>query len=39
MSRRETAVDESRIEMADRVEMHQAGEGVEHDYPTSATNW
>ena len=41
MSRRETAVDESRKEIADRVAGHQADKEVEHDYTTinSATNW
>ena len=35
----ETAVDESRKEMADWVESHQADQEVEHDHTTSATNW
>ena len=38
-SRRETAVDESRKEMADRVVRHQANEEVEHAYATRAANW
>ena len=38
--RRETAVDESRKEMADRVARHQADSEVGHDYSTNgATNW
>ena len=38
-SRRETALDESRKEMANRVARHQADYGVEHAYATRAANW
>ena len=37
--RRETAVDKSEKEMADRVARHQADQEVEHAYTANATNW
>ena len=38
-SRRETAVDESKKDMADRVARHQAHYELEHAYTTRVTNW
>ena len=38
-SSRETAVDKSRKEMADRVARHQTDQEVEHAYATRPANW